>query len=507
MTIAWVLTASAYSLLLPWWEGFDEPFHYGYAQSLAVERRWPELGRTPVSAELWRSLALAPGSHVVRRNLPFLTTFDQYFALPAAERAARSDAQWTIARQLRLTSAAGTMNYEAQQPPLAYLPLALVDVMAGPLPVRLAAARFGCAMAGGGLQLWLSLKLARAMGLAGTWPAVALFLITAAQMFHATFSRVSNDWLAVPLSTLVVLAAIRLEARPRPVEAGALGLCLALGLLTKAYFLVWTGFGLGLLFWLLLRRRADWRCAVALLAGLLPALPWYLRNVVLYGNVTGTIQARAGIGIADALRAAGEIPWPRTMLTMARGALWTGNNSFTSFSALTLDVVIVTSAVAVVWSLRRRGTWLVAAASALFAASLVYANAMFYAQSHASFYTATPWYAQAISAPLACLVVLGVASAGIAGRWMAGGLVVLGAYLNAATIWVKLIPLYSGCREGRMSLRTLAACYSGEWVDALESVTIGDVRWVLVLGLLASAASSICGVMLVRNLFRTRGDS
>lgn len=72
--------------LLPLWDGFDEPFHYSYVQQLSQTRSLPVFGRSGLSREVGISLALAPASHLVKRNIPNVTTFDQYFQLPYQER-------------------------------------------------------------------------------------------------------------------------------------------------------------------------------------------------------------------------------------------------------------------------------------------------------------------------------------------------------------------------------------------------------------------------------------
>jgi len=65
-----LLNATLYCSLVPLWEGFDEPFHYGYVQTLSVERRLPVLGESVLSDEVWESLHIAPVSHLVKQNLP-----------------------------------------------------------------------------------------------------------------------------------------------------------------------------------------------------------------------------------------------------------------------------------------------------------------------------------------------------------------------------------------------------------------------------------------------------
>jgi hypothetical protein len=48
------LNAVMYSGLLPLWDGFDEPCHYGYVQWLRSTGSLPYLGRTPVPEEILR---------------------------------------------------------------------------------------------------------------------------------------------------------------------------------------------------------------------------------------------------------------------------------------------------------------------------------------------------------------------------------------------------------------------------------------------------------------------
>jgi len=67
-------------MLLPLWEGFDEPFHFGYVQYLASERKFPDPRKSRLSEEVGRSLLLAPASVAVKRNLPKVTTYPEFFA-------------------------------------------------------------------------------------------------------------------------------------------------------------------------------------------------------------------------------------------------------------------------------------------------------------------------------------------------------------------------------------------------------------------------------------------
>ena len=98
-----VLNGVLYCLLLPLWEGFDEPFHFAYVQTLSVRGEVPRLGESRLSREVWESLHLAPSSYVVRRNLPFVTTFSEFDKLPPEERHARRQALWNLPAALRET--------------------------------------------------------------------------------------------------------------------------------------------------------------------------------------------------------------------------------------------------------------------------------------------------------------------------------------------------------------------------------------------------------------------
>ena len=65
-----LLNACLFSGLLPLWEGFDEPFHYAYVESLWQLHRLPALGRMLIPDDVSKSFQLAPVSHVVRESIP-----------------------------------------------------------------------------------------------------------------------------------------------------------------------------------------------------------------------------------------------------------------------------------------------------------------------------------------------------------------------------------------------------------------------------------------------------
>src|ERR1700676_5219037 len=71
LLIAYILVnAALYSVLLPLWEGFDEPFHFAYVQQLANGQGLPDARTARLSREVGASLLLAPASQAVQQNLP-----------------------------------------------------------------------------------------------------------------------------------------------------------------------------------------------------------------------------------------------------------------------------------------------------------------------------------------------------------------------------------------------------------------------------------------------------
>ncbi|HEV8148131.1 MAG TPA: hypothetical protein VGP79_17195, partial [Bryobacteraceae bacterium] len=55
-----VLQTTLACLVLPLWEGYDEAYHFSYAQHLFEHGALPRLGQTGLSTEVWRSLKLVP---------------------------------------------------------------------------------------------------------------------------------------------------------------------------------------------------------------------------------------------------------------------------------------------------------------------------------------------------------------------------------------------------------------------------------------------------------------
>jgi hypothetical protein len=467
VTLYALLNAVLYSGLLPLWEGFDEPFHYGYVQQLSVQRRLPVLGETRLSREVAASLKLVPVSHIVRHDSQSLT-FQEYFALPEAERVSRRKAVDHLPASLQGETAEAA-NYEAHQAPLAYVPLAIADVALAHLPLarRVFCLRVICSVSAAVLTIIGVGALGRFLRLSQTSVAVVLFCTFSSQMFWATTAHIANDWLAVPLTIWLLAACIRFHRRPGSGNAAMLGVVFSLGLLTKAYFLAFLPVVLGILIWNSARSRVH-PADVALLVTLTGAIaaPWYLRNLVRYGTISGTVESVSGVGLRQAATAMIAVPWPESIGYMARASLWTGNNSFTTFSRATLNLILgVLSLGFLLYAGRlsrtdlQRGDAIVLAAVGWFCAGLVYVTATSFAFRSGASAGASPWYMQPLLAPVLCLIARGIERSAYFGRPVLLLLVLLSMYLICATYVAKLIPLYGGYDLPRASLAGLYTWY------------------------------------------------
>jgi hypothetical protein len=460
-----VLNACLYSGLLPLWEGFDEPFHYSYVESLWQTRRLPVLGRTLIPNDVSKSFRLAPVSYIIHGWIPEATTYDAWFLLPQAEKERRRNELELLRPEPESSS---RTNFEAHHAPLAYIVLALLDwpMSHAPITVRVLVLRLFAAVFSTVLLYFGATALCRALQMPERFANAALFTIFCSEMLYATIAHVANDWLAVGLSALFLASLASFAARPDRRSALRAASWLAAGLLTKAYFMAFALLALAVTAILIWRRRA--RVTTALAGGILVfalAGPWYARNLVLYKNVSGTQEEFDGIGIRQTFAAAPRINWAATAGFLARGSLWTGNNSFTSFSRSTLNNMLVLLFLALAaWGLGRRliqpAEQIVFAAIVLFSIAVAYASCASFAHTNGDVPGASPWYTQVLLAPTIALAYLGMS------RWKGFGLVLaacttaLWTWMLIATWTVKLFPLYSGARAAPMRIHDVWNWYA-----------------------------------------------
>jgi len=480
--------AVLYCALLPLWEGFDEPFHYGYIETLVVEHRLPVLGQTTISTEIRQSLMATPIPRflkvVVRGSS---VAIEDWSALLAPERRLRGDALRTIPRTLRYKRST-FFNYEAQQAPLAYILLMPIDVIFAPLPLpsRILALRLVVALVCTALAFFLLNDLCAALGVTRFFRLAALAFVFEAEMFWATVAHVANDWLAVSIAIAFVAVLIRLISAPESRNALGLGVLLACGLAAKAYFLAFVPVFVALLAYLTLRRRLSTKLmAVSMVIPLVIAGPWYARNIALYGNLGGTQEAARGSGPRAAISALGKIDWRASAAQTAHWGLWTGNWSFLAFSRTTLNIEITLLAIAAVlffWRWRRvtPGEWWVLAMFACFGAALVYQQCVAWVDTGGRSNAAEPWYSQSVLPSIFVLLFAGLERSGMLGRAVAICLCLVGAWIAAVTYVAKLLPFYGGYR-GPSTLAGVVHWWSNAPATALRGITLVPVPVVFAL--------------------------
>jgi hypothetical protein len=409
------------------------------------------MARTSVSQEIRESLRLLPVSWILHNALPGSISFEEWFRLTDAERRARLTAVGELSPELRRESSE-LMNYEAQQAPFAYILMAPINAVALRLDLRrrVLVLRLFVAIASALFLFFAADLLLGALGVGGFFRSTALACIFESQMLWASAAHIGNDWLAIPLGTLFIglLVLAARDGRRKYVLLSAA--VLALGLLTKAYFLAFVPVFAAFLAAGFFARRMPGRTALlAACIVVLGAAPWYVRNLVLYGSLSGTQETIAGVGFRSAAAAFFHINWLSSTINLFRWALWTGNWSFVSFSRVTLNVELTLLGAALIlffaWPRQiSAGEWWVLLASVVFFLGLVYQTCVTWVATHGQARNAEPWYMQCILPCLWALVVVSLERRGTAGRILGAGLVLIAAWIAAATYVFKLIPLYGG---------------------------------------------------------------
>ena len=499
--VRWLLLAYAlsnvvlYSMLLPLWEGFDEPFHFGYVQTVANGEGFPDPRTSRLSQETGSSLLLAPASVSVQRNLPELVTYREFFEWPAARREYVRQELERIPAKLR-RDPSQFLNYEAQQAPLAYFVLAIPErlMAAWPLPTRVMALRMIAGTLGVLLLMAGARRVCEQLGMSEAWVNVTLYCVLSIQMTWATLARVSNDWLAVPLTVWVLSLAI--EYGKRPVWRGAA--VLSIGLLTKAYFLAFAPLLAAIC--MLRRRWQDFTVAALIVLGM--AGPWYARNQIRYGSLSGMQESIHGGDALVGLRALQIRRLPAWLVASTTSALWTANNTFRTFSVKTLGgLMLAWIGALVLWTAggHKRVEWIVISHCVLFLFALAYYGALSRAMPE-------PWYSQVLVFPLLALAMLGTSRTGRLGKAIASAMVLICGYVIVCTYWVKLIPLYSGF-EGRTSLAGVASLYAHGFpgvMSGMRDVCLGPAWMILVMSGVVSVLAVGLPVVLMRGFMGGR---
>jgi len=267
---------------------------------------------------------------------------------------------------------------------------------------------------------------------------------------------------------------------------------LALGLLTKAYFIAF----IPLLTIFPLRRK--WlHLLIGLVLPLALAGPWYARNLERYNTISGMQELRNGVNPASAFHDLKLKKVPSGIETAAREALWTGNNTFRAFSTITLRALLFLLIIAAgLWAVSRHrlAEWVVVLYSTLFALALAYSSAVNYVASQGRISSPGAWYTQVLLVPILAIGFLGAARSGRGGRVVAVSLISGFGYILIVTYWLKLMPLYSGF-EGRASLIAIVDLYGERFpvlIDGLNELCLGRAKFILPMaGLVTAMAFAI----------------
>ena len=157
-----------------------------------------------------------------------------------------------------------------------------------------------------------------------------------------------------------------------------------------------------------------------------------------------------GVDVRAVAAALPRIPWFETIGYMARGSLWTGNNTFSTFSRITLDFMVVLICAGIIArfvATRKEGIHpaerIVVAGIFCFILALAYATAQEYVFRQGASAGTSVWHTQPLFVPVMCLVLVGFAHAGRYGRWLRAAMLLVWTYVIIATYWLKLIPLYA----------------------------------------------------------------
>lgn len=299
--LCFVARGAFHAAMLPLWEGFDEYAH------VAVIEHWLQHGSLPrVESAVPEAIARSLQSVPVPRNLLWIDgtrSYTEYWKAPGRR------------PQAALPS---LTIYEAQQPPLYYWALCPAAWLARdwPLPSLVALLRMlSVLMASLFIPLTFLLARTRMPPLPALTTAALAALLPG---LEADVCRVGNDSLALPMFSLLLLAAVD----RRWVLTGVV---LGLGLLTKATFLAAVPALLLIWTW----QRSGWRRPLLAL-GLAAALGawWYFWAHGATGSWSGWMEAVPHPDQPPFLVEAARVNWLQAADAVFRSFVWFGDWSF-----------------------------------------------------------------------------------------------------------------------------------------------------------------------------------
>ncbi len=362
--LAFLVRGLWYCALLPPWEAYDEPFHFAALQYVASGPGMPHAG-TPISLEVQKSLHLLPLPWELQfHSIPQpLTTQDEFWRLPPAERERRVDALRALSPDEGSEAAnEAIQNYESQQAPLYYWLFAIPLRGMGSLSLlsRVYLIRIlGLILASVAIPLiyWIARQVLRSE--AQALGATAIIVLLPELMINV--ARVGNECLALLCYTAMLAGAVRVLQRPL-LWCGwlLLGAGLGSGLLTKAYFLtavpavvvvaaacLWS------------HNQADaikramapiaLRLSFALAVTILIAGRWYIHVHSMTGSWSGLAEDAAlrQVSLWNKLAAVVHVNWRSGILSVLISHVWFGAWSFLRLPVAVYVLAFVVIALAI----------------------------------------------------------------------------------------------------------------------------------------------------------------
>jgi hypothetical protein len=220
-----------------------------------------------------------------------------------------------------------------------------------------------------------------------------------------------------------------------------------------------------------------------------------------YHNLSGLAMAADGTSPRRMAASMARVDWGRTIPYMLRATLWTGNNSFTSFSSVTLNFLLALLAVGAVLygvhAVRRgatRAEWSVLGFLAVYGAAVILVVGNDVEFLHGASAGAAPWYTELLLPPALAIVFLGLSRSRF-GKPVSIAVLIAWVYICVATYVVKLIPLYGGYTKGRMTLKDTIEWYrTSDVTNVLSTISLAppvliymEVGFVIALALAIAA--------------------
>lgn len=334
-----IIRGVLYVSINPVFEGPDETMHYSYIQELCEHQRLPVYGRSMISREIDLSINYLPTAGMVTlvpqpsQNIS-IPRHEDYWTISDETRESMRKKLDRIPRGFRKKDST-TEQYEAHHPPLYYALCTpvykalehkdLIDIL---YAIRLFSALVASLTVPLGylaLRAWFPVRPRLSV--------IVMTIVVFMPVFYFDTARIGNDSFGVPLFTALLWASgVCWRGNWKPRESLALGFLLGLGLLTKAYFLAAIPPVLLLYLIKFIQERPSWKTTAANLGILLSCMLavggwWYVRNIIVYGGLTGLPEA-AALGSVSAFHwvdALGEINLFRFLRRIIDTHLWPGN--------------------------------------------------------------------------------------------------------------------------------------------------------------------------------------